>query len=128
VDAVDGFALGKTHLIIGPRYQIRRCLSGDALFRRREDCALPARVPQCNAYAERFVRSIKEECLNRLVFLSENTSGQPSQFSSVTIANGAIIKDGKPTHRTAGVSAQSGPHPMPKTTRRMLNYYYREAA
>jgi putative transposase len=31
----------------------------------------PPRVPQCNAYAERFVRSIKEECLNRLVFLSE---------------------------------------------------------
>jgi hypothetical protein len=30
---------------------------------------LPVRAPNCNAYAERFVRSIKEECLNRLVIL-----------------------------------------------------------
>jgi putative transposase len=32
---------------------------------------LPARSPNLNAYAERFVRSIKEECLNQLVFSSE---------------------------------------------------------
>jgi transposase InsO family protein len=31
----------------------------------------PARAPDCNAYAERFVRSIKEECLDRLVLLGE---------------------------------------------------------
>ena len=28
-------------------------------------------APNCNAYAERFVRSIKEECLNRIVPLGE---------------------------------------------------------
>ena len=31
----------------------------------------PYAAPNCNAYAERFVRSVKEECLNRLVFLAE---------------------------------------------------------
>jgi putative transposase len=31
----------------------------------------PARAPNCNAYAERFVRSIKEECLDRLILLGE---------------------------------------------------------
>jgi transposase InsO family protein len=31
----------------------------------------PARAPNCNAYAERFVRSIKEECLNRMIPLGE---------------------------------------------------------
>ena len=71
VDAGDGFALGKTHLILD-----RDTTYGDA-FRQTLSSAgvkivlCPPRVPQCNAYAERFVRSIKEECLNRLVFLSE---------------------------------------------------------
>jgi putative transposase len=31
----------------------------------------PYAAPNCNAYAERFVRSVKEECLNRLVILGE---------------------------------------------------------
>ena len=31
----------------------------------------PYHAPDCNAYAERFVRSIKEECLDRLVILGE---------------------------------------------------------
>jgi len=35
---------------------------------RRTDAA-PA--PNCNANAERFVRSVKEECLDRLMFLAE---------------------------------------------------------
>ena len=33
---------------------------------------LPAKSPNLNAYAERFVRSIKEECLNRIVPLGES--------------------------------------------------------
>jgi putative transposase len=31
----------------------------------------PLQAPNCNAHAERFVRSIKEECLNRIVVLGE---------------------------------------------------------
>jgi transposase InsO family protein len=31
----------------------------------------PFRAPNCNAYAERFVRSIKEECLARVIPLGE---------------------------------------------------------
>ena len=33
---------------------------------------LPAKSPNLNAYAERFVRSIKEECLDRMVLLGEH--------------------------------------------------------
>ena len=31
----------------------------------------PFQAPNCNAYAKRFVRSIKEECLNPIVILGE---------------------------------------------------------
>ncbi len=34
---------------------------------------LPARSPNLNAYAERFVRSIKESCLNRMIFFGEDS-------------------------------------------------------
>jgi putative transposase len=36
-----------------------------------ETVRLPARSPNLNAFAERFVLSIKSECLNRLVLLGE---------------------------------------------------------
>ncbi len=35
--------------------------------------ALPARSPNLNAYAERWVRSVKEECLGKLILLGEGS-------------------------------------------------------
>ena len=32
---------------------------------------IPPKSPNCNAHAERFVRSIKEECLDRLILFGE---------------------------------------------------------
>ena len=34
---------------------------------------LPARSPNLNAFAERWVRSVKEECLSRLIFFGEHS-------------------------------------------------------
>src|ERR1019366_1837702 len=36
---------------------------------------LPARSPNLNAFAERFVRSIKEECLSRMIFFAPAVHG-----------------------------------------------------
>src|SRR5256885_13369368 len=36
-----------------------------------EPLAMPARSPNLNAYAERWVRSIKEECLSRVILCGE---------------------------------------------------------
>jgi len=38
-----------------------------------EPIALPARSPNLNAYAERLVRSVKEECLSKLILLGEGS-------------------------------------------------------
>jgi hypothetical protein len=38
-----------------------------------ESLALPPRSPNLNAYAERWVRSVKEECLAKLILLSEGS-------------------------------------------------------
>jgi hypothetical protein len=35
--------------------------------------ALPPRSPNLNAYAERWVRSVKEECLSKLILLGEGS-------------------------------------------------------
>jgi len=35
--------------------------------------ALPPRSPNLNAYAERWVRSVREECLAKLIFLGEGS-------------------------------------------------------
>ena len=34
--------------------------------------ALPARSPNLNAYAERWVRSVKDECLSRIILFGES--------------------------------------------------------
>ena len=46
---------------------------------------LPPMSPNLNAYAERFVRSIKDECLNRMIFI-----GQASLRRAVRRIHGAL--------------------------------------
>ncbi len=52
---------------------------------------LPPRSPNLNAYAERFVRSIKEECLNRMIFVGRlRCVGQQANTSSIITESGII--------------------------------------
>jgi transposase InsO family protein len=70
-DQFAGCLADKTHLIVDrdTKYtaQFRRLVaeSRTAVIR------LPPRSPNLNAYAERFVRSIKEECLERMIFVGQ---------------------------------------------------------
>lgn len=71
-DCFDGFLTGKRFLIHDrdPLFtrDFDRILFGQGI----EALILPAKSPNLNAFAERFVRSIKSECLDQLIIFGEN--------------------------------------------------------
>ena len=70
-DANDGFLNGTRYLIHDRdplfTHAFRALLKPSGV----ETLKLPARSPDLNAYAERFVRSIKSECLAQIIPLGE---------------------------------------------------------
>ncbi len=70
-DVAGGFRRGHRKLIVDRDTKFTRGFQ--ALHARRgvETIFTPLRSPNCNAYAERFVRSIKEERLGRMIFFGE---------------------------------------------------------
>ena len=61
--------------------------------RRVETVRLPPRSPNLNAYAERFVRTIKESCLNHLILVGERSLRRAVASSSRTTITNAITRD-----------------------------------
>jgi transposase InsO family protein len=74
-DSHTGFLRGMDHLVLDrdPLFTavFRRLLRDSGV----KPLRLPARSPNLNAFAERFVLSIKSECLERMVLLGED--GRP---------------------------------------------------
>ena len=68
IDTESGFLRGARYLILDrdTKYsgEFRHALDREGIRLVR----LPPRSPNLNAFAERFVRSIKSECLNRMIF------------------------------------------------------------
>jgi putative transposase len=129
MDAVDGFALGKAHLIIDRDTKYCDAFRDTLQSAGVKIVLCPPRAPQCNAFAERFVRSVKEECLNRLDFLSE-----AHLRTTLSSSIGCYRQQRNPQ----GIENQfiEPPEFLPKSGRircqkqlgGMLNCYYREAA
>jgi transposase InsO family protein len=70
-DVSDGFLLNSRYLIMDRDTKYTEEFR-DNLYREGvKPVRCPARAPNCNAFAERFVRSIKEECLDRLILFGE---------------------------------------------------------
>ena len=72
-DAEDGFLTGKRYVLMdrdgkfSPAFQaILKTEGVDAVL-------LPAKSPNLNGHIERFMRSIKEACLERMIFFGENS-------------------------------------------------------
>jgi putative transposase len=70
-DPVAGFLRTARHLIHDRDLLYTRVFGEILVSGGVRPIRLPPRSPNLNAYAERFVRSIKEECLNRVVPLGE---------------------------------------------------------
>jgi putative transposase len=91
---------------------------------------LPARSPNLNVYAERFVRTIKESCLERLILFGEGSIRRAvSEFTvhyhrernHQGLDNHLICPDPK-------LVREGGEVKRSERLGGLLNYYYRAAA
>jgi putative transposase len=130
-DAMDGFLRGKCHLILDrdTKYSeaFRRLLHDQGI----EIIRLPPRSPNLNAYAERFVRSIKEECLDRMIYFGEASLRHAikeymAHYHVERNHQGLGNRLLKPI--TTAPSLRQGSVNQRQRLGGMLNYYYREAA
>jgi transposase InsO family protein len=71
MDAVDGFLMAHRKLIVDRDTKFTQGFQALLASGGVEAIFTPPSSPNCNAYAERFVRSIKEECLGRMIFFGE---------------------------------------------------------
>ena len=129
-DVVDGFLIGKRYFIHDrdPVFTetFRSILRKSGL----KPLKLPAKSPNLNAFAERFVLSIKSECLNKIIPLSE------SHLRSI-IANYVAHYHCERNHQGLGneiIEKSEAIGCIKGVVRRrerlggVLNYYYRDAA
>ncbi|MEA2079387.1 MAG: integrase core domain-containing protein [Pseudomonadota bacterium] len=70
-DVSDGFLLNSRYLIMDRDTKYTAEFRGHLDREGVKPVRCPARAPNCNAFAERFVRSIKEECLDRMILFGE---------------------------------------------------------
>ena len=90
----------------------------------------PVRAPNCNAFAERFVRSIKDECLDRMILFGEASLRRALReyvvhFRSERNHQGVGNRLLEPL---AEVGLTNDPIHCRERLGGMLNFYYREAA
>lgn len=92
-----------------PRYLIHdRDSSFGAIFDRRvkslaiSQIRTPVKAPRANAIAERWIRSIRNECLNHRLVLGTSICNEPSTSTSTITINGGLIEVWarvRPAHR-----------------------------
>jgi putative transposase len=91
-DGVDGFWLGKRHLIMDRDPLFTAAFRTTVAAASVKSVRLPARSPNLNAYAERFVRSVRDECLSNVIPLGESICVSCSASTSRTITSSEITK------------------------------------
>ncbi len=129
-DSIDGFLPGTRCLIMDRdaifTAEYRSCLKQEGVKAVR----LPPRPPNMNAHSERFVRSIKENCLSRIIFfgkdllrraINEFLAHYHHERNHQGLDN-RLIDPGEEAGATEGPSA------CRERLGGLLRYYYRKAA
>jgi putative transposase len=130
-DDVDGFLRGKRYLIHDrdPLYtaEFLETLRGAGV----QSVKLPPQSPNLNAHAERFVRTIKESCLGRMILFGE---GSLRKVISEFVAHYHLERNHQGLGNRLIMVPESEMSILQGSIRRrsrlggMLNYYYRRAA
>jgi transposase InsO family protein len=129
-DLNDGFLRGKRYLILDRDTKYSDAFRNVLVREGIQVIRLPPRSPNLNAFAERFVRSIKEECLSRMIFFGPaSLQHAVRQFMAHyhTERNHQGLENRLP--QPASVTALPH-HPVQRRQRLggMLSYYHRAAA
>ena len=72
-DPIDGFLLGKRYVLMDRDGKFCPAFRGILKDAGVKPLLLPPRSPDLNAYVERFFRSLKDECLSRMIFFGEKS-------------------------------------------------------
>jgi putative transposase len=129
-DPLDGFLLGKRYLIHDRDTKFTQAFDTLLKDSRVEPILLPPRSPNLNAHCERFVRSIKEEALDRLLMLGERSlhyvihqylAHYHTERNHQGLHNQLIVRE-------EAVGCHTGHVVRRERLGGLLNYYYREAA
>jgi putative transposase len=129
-DPFDGFLLDKRYLIHDRDAKFTEAFDRFLRHEGVEPLVLPPRSPNLNAHCERFVRSIKEEALSRMIFIGEGSlryairhymTHYHSERNHQGLDNQLIAPD-------PGIGGQTGDVRRQERLGGLLSYYYREAA
>ena len=127
-DFEDGFLTGKRFLIIDRDCIFSPAFKSIVASADIEILLTSYQAPNMNAYAERFVRSIKSECLDQMIFVGQRSLDR-------ALKEYVEHYDQERSHQGIGNRLISGAEPQslgPVTARRrlggMLSYYHRSAA
>src|ERR1700730_17440568 len=129
-DVDCGFLRGKRYLILDRDAKYSDAFRGVLAREGIQLIRLPPRSPNLNAFSERFVRSIKEECLNRMIFFGP-ASLQHAVRQFMAHYHSERNHQGLDNRLPRPPSVTALPHhPVQRRQRLggMLRYYHRAAA
>jgi putative transposase len=129
-DLSDGFLRGKRYLILDRDTKYSDAFRGILVHEGIQAIRLPPRSPNLNAFAERFVRSIKEECLSRMIFFG-SASLQHAVQQFMVHYHSERNHQGLENRLPQPASVTALPHHRVQRRQRlggMLSYYHRAAA